>query len=72
MSFINGRLNFFSTGTECGGLCLADSSCTGFWWNNSTSTCQTLAAFNLAGDTTASAIDGYVDNTLNPGKFFFP
>ena len=25
---------------------------------------------NLAGDTTALATDGYIDNALNPGKFW--
>ncbi len=52
---------------ECGGFCLADSLCTGFIWNSLTAHFQLVDSMNLAGDTSAAAVDGFVDLTLQKG-----
>ena len=52
---------------ECGGYCLADPVCSAFFWNESGSVCTAVSATNLAGDTTAAAVFGFIDKTLKPG-----
>ena len=59
---------YFRNGKECAGYCLADSSCTAFFWNPTAEVCQTASASTLAGDLTTAAVDGYIDNTLQPSN----
>ncbi len=59
--------NLSRSRTECGVFCLTDSLCTDFIWNSLTSTCQLVASMSLAGDTSAAAVDGFVDLTLQKG-----
>ena len=58
---------YFSSAIECAGFCLSDSKCRAFFWNQLTLSCQTSLATDLAGDLTNQAVDGYIDNTLEPG-----
>ena len=52
---------------ECAGYCLADRQCSAFFWSKSTSICQPAFARNLTGDLTSQAVDGFIDQTLQPG-----
>ena len=66
---IKTRIKNFRSGIECAGYCLANTQCSAFFWNASTTICQTVSASYLAGDLTSLAVDGYIDKTLKPGLF---
>ena len=53
---------------ECASYCLNNQICTGFYWDQSTSKCQSLIASALVGDSTTSAVGTYIDKDRKPGK----